>query len=740
MFFRLALGALLLSSCSLRFNDQVSKPIPAVNTGAACLADAGDVIEHFANGTLSEKEHDDFYACATKAIQKFSDHTVGRQEDSFAPDELGAFLTRAFLKGKVIQPGLLAEAMALKQALIGGPGDKLSKKDLANLVETLATLRAYTGKLRPLMPLTVDSFRARGLTSAQVEEALVTFRNATEQLGESLHASQGSYHFDHLANLMREVGYYLYAEEVPETHWTKRVSEYLPVIRPAKALLLGAPREAVTLGDWPKVYFLVPRLFSSYLRAFFYAADPWSRLHGAELRIQQKIFTEFLFSFRSVIDSHPGKQITSAEIADLLRAMSEQKLLHCRADTARQLVRMLFGRLFSSANKDDFVITRDSLARLNEHMTFAFEGLYATEALYRYKHGDRFLNASLTRADIAAVPTAVLLDATWRRDALSAQAVRAVQNTVNDLRVVMSEDRFGVVIPKDGEPPLPYAHMVKAVGLRALNRLLLDAFGNKEQLSPAQLDEFLDQVFPILVEYGILDEKLRESVNKRVREASLFLYSSDGNLGLTMPEGLEFEALLLSTIERAPKMHKKIAELCQTKIEEGKPILIEEKCYREKFTEHAAEFWSYLPGLAEFVGQRDLPGREAIFDNLAKFLRKDKTGTPFTNADSQSYILLPYYLELLFYRFDTNRDGFLDNAEAEPAYAVFQPFLAEKANAKGFTNAKDHAAIYNFLLANRALPTDAKWSFLFRRYLLSPKSFRNDRAHVIEIFEKLLSL
>ena len=68
---------LLASGCSLRLNDKVNNPVTSVNTGSGCLAKAGDVLDRFTKGTLSEPEHNDFYACLDRALSTLADHTTG---------------------------------------------------------------------------------------------------------------------------------------------------------------------------------------------------------------------------------------------------------------------------------------------------------------------------------------------------------------------------------------------------------------------------------------------------------------------------------------------------------------------------------------------------------------------------------------------------------------------------------------------------------------------------------------
>ncbi len=744
----IALTAGLGAGCSLRLNDRVTKPISTVNTGAACLAQTGEVLNRFSAGTLSAAEHEAFYSCVDRALAKFTDYASGKSRDFFTPSELSGFLTKFFFKGKELPPSLVVESMVLKQAMLGGPGDRLSRADLSQIRDFFTRLKKLTEVARPLMPLKAETFLARGFAPERFEESLAQLIQAVAAFGEGQRAVQSSaeatYTFDHYRSYIRELSSYLYGENIPQESWAQRLLVFSEALRPAKAILISPPRDEITQADWPKVYRLAPVYFAAFLRLEFYWHSPFSLLQTKGLRIAERLFADFVTHFEFVIDQHPGQVISSEEIDDLLIALDKQKLISCRPETAHQFIKVVFGRLFGEEAGDGFGITKASLSRLKENMRFAFEGLRANEALYRTKFGDHFSEGTLTREEIAAVPSASLLEATALKDQLSAEAVEALQRTPVEIHTIFGEKNL-VVIPKMGEvQQISYLHMLEIFGLRSLNRLLAQGFGSPGQtgLSEVQIKNLLDQIFPILVELQLVSKSMRASISKRLVEASLFLYSSDGNRGLTMNKALELEALLLSTLEYAPSVHAKIAGLCLTaKPDLAGKALISGECYREKFLENAKEIWSYLPGLAEFMGMRTAQEQRAVFDSMARFLRIGKTSLDdFTAADTQSYVLLPYYVEMLFSRFDRNHDGLLDNAEAEVAYPVFQPFIAEKANAKGYTNPQDHLAIYHFLLAYRVLPTDDKWDFVLRRYLLNPKPFQANRSQVVEIFEKLLTL
>jgi hypothetical protein len=745
--------ALVSSGCSLRFNDKVTKPVTNVSTGGGCLAQSGDVLNQFETGTLTSERHDAFYSCVNTALNAFLNDTSGKSKDHYEPSELGNFLSNYFLNHKAIQPALLNEAMALKAALVGGSTENLSRDDINRVLAVLGNLRTLTGSLRQHMPMTAASFQARGYTNEQFESVMKTFTLGVAAFGDQVKASQGDYQFTHLSALVGELGKFLYPSGVPASHWTNTLTRAAAALPPAKAILISPPREMIAAADWARVYHLAPRFYSSLLRAQFYFASPLTLVAGGGLANVDHLFREFVATFDYVLKQHPGEVITSDEIDDLAQTLDQQKFLPCSPATFRQFVRVLFGKLLSlpdnqpkvAAEQAKFAVGIDGIANFRENVIFFLEGLHANEALFRAKFGNSFTTGSMSRAEIAAVSDSALLAGTAYKTALSAEAATAVKQTPVEIRTVFAADSWDVVIPENAVvDQFSYSHMMKIHALRSLDRLLFKAYGSAGApgLTAAQVNAFVDDVFPLLLDTHLVAASMRASISKRLSEATLFLYSSNGQPGITMPEAIEMETLLVATILRAPKTHAAVAVACgTTKVDASKKFLIDAPCYRSQLMLQHAQAWNYLPGLARFMDGLTQDQRLHLFDVMGTFLRKgiDKNAD-FTSNDSMSYTLLPYYVELLFSRFDANNDGLFNNAEAAQAYPVFRPFLANKANAKGYTKEADYQAIYNFLLAYRVLPTDDKWDYALRRYVLGDKTFTSDRGQVVEIFSALMSL
>lgn len=744
------LSLIALAGCSLRLNDPVEKT--NVNVSVGCLTGAGEKINAFAEGRASAAELDGFWNCAEKAFNTFYSHTEGSTTDAYKPEELGSFLSKYFLKGKPVPAGLMHEAMVLKQAVFGGRSDRLTKNELLSLLRVIKVGRRITMRLRPHMPIRHEQFVARRYSGEQFEEALAAFQEGMALLGETLKNSHGTYLVDNQDALLRELKEFLYPENDGKTHWVDNLTRWSRAMRPAKALFVAPPKDEIRPGDWQIVYRMAPRYYALYLRARFYGGGDANLFRGPGLRFTEQLFAEFGELFRLALEAQPNQEIPSEAVDELIDAMGETGLLpgDLKPATLRAFTRVLFGKILGSAANDSYRINAQTLQQLSQHFYFGTEGLRAVEALARHHLNDERAFTGFVRvADAKKTPRSKLIEATAFQNELSEEAVDAVLKTVGDVRTIFPEGGAHVYIP-DGmaTAPLTFHHMTRLHLLRTLNRLLMQTYGKPgaTELREKEFYAAVDDLFPIIRELGFADEETRLGLKDRLREASLFLPSSDGRQDLTMAEALELEALLWSAVSRAGVVHAKLATVCPTVGEDAKkrPHL-EIKCVLNQFRKNGGDVWSYVPGFAAYFKGLSERDREALVDRFNRFLRKkEPAGGAFRQGNAQAFVLFPYYVELLFHRFDKNENGKLENAEADAAYPVFRPFLAEMAAKKGLTENQDHKALFAYIIKYRAIPSKENLGDLitygWHRYVYGDPTFAADRGQVVEIFQLLIML
>ncbi len=732
---------LILTSCTLKLDEEVTKPTVVVNpVQGGCLSGAAATMDQYFKGKISESELEAFWTCMEKALVSFISNTRGADGKNWKGEELSKFLSTYFLKGKSIDPALIKEAMLLKQGMLGGTANAITKEEIEQTILFVRALKATSLKLRPHMPIKAETYLEKKYSVDQVNEVLVQFQSGMAEIGGTLAGKQGSYSFDQLNLFLLRLKDFLYEGDAGRGEWIDSALSWTLALRPAKQIFISPPKDQIRSEDWTKIYELGPRYYSLYLKTkFFVGTEDQHFSSGTGLQQLEALFQEFSSVLLTLLKNHPTGEISSSDIEEFLEALHKNKLLPVQEETAKAFFQTLFSKILSGPQATrGYVINKETLARLHFSFRFATDGFKILEGLFRVEGLD-ISNGTLSEQKIPNVEKLVSLapDA----DATTKDAAEYIFRSMKEIKTVFNGNSAQVLISEKRSPlKFSHAHLVKMHIFQSVNRLLAKSYGSKPGiLEEAEINALADDIFPLLQDLSLVSKETRNSVSKRLFEASLFLYSSDGETSLTLTEAAELQALLLSTLSHGKNIHKKLAERAGS-LNQDQPSksIISAREYSERLLELKSEVWINIPGFLKFVDSKKKPQQLDLLKKMFQFLRKGKEGQDFTIADTQSVILLPYYIELLFSRFDLDEDGLLTNEEAEKAFPVFEPFLSKKAKEHGLTSKEDHYAVYMFLLAYQDLPNNMKTTWIWRRYITGEKNFAVDRAKVVQIFEKLL--
>ena len=356
-----------------------------------------------------------------------------------------------------------------------------------------------------------------------------------------------------------------------------------------------------------------------------------------------------------------------------------------------------------------------------------------------------------------------------------------------EIGTIFLPEKYYAFVPENGAPEYSLDHFLKIHLFRSVNRLMINTFSqdalakqNFSGLSKTEFNVFVQTTFPIFESLKFFSTSLKETMPNRFLDANLFLPSSNGDNFLNMAEGIELETVLLSTQQRAKELHPLLAQACGAELKDDLGYyLIDRTClraalgYPESFTFHRArkdekfeaakravsesEFWNATPGFKSAYLEMKPKMRGTMLSYLDAISRHGEAAKPYHSMeDTQVYVLVPYYIDLVMSKFDKNKDGFIDNHEAKLAYPVFQPFVAEAAKKFNRTKPEEQYAIYIFLLSTGNLPIqedpDAGWFeatmskitqgswWLLHWKELSKKEFKSDRAQLLKVFALLSSM
>lgn len=742
MRFKILTLALLLSSCSLKLNEDPVKPQSLMVTSAqqGCLANSGKTISKFFDGKISENELDSFWNCLTHSFQMFADNTRGSELDYYAPEELAGFMSKYFLDGKPVPAPLLKQAMNLKKGVMGGTADRITRIELKNTVRLIQVFHVQSMKIRPYLPLGYESILKRNLTDEELETATSAFQNSMVEIGKGLEGSIGTYSLDDFHLLMKELKSYLYPNATEKT-WIDSTLNMAAVIGPAKSIFIAPPATQISQTDWPQFFYLVPRYFTLYLKVIYYYQTPRDYQYGAGLNILDKVFNEGMDLVSRALENHPNGKVDKEEITAFINSLDKVDLLPDDVARIKKIAQLITTKVFPDPDSREMQISKANLKSFRDAVTYYTEGLHGLESIFRRELGENnYLLKSTKREDLLAYSVADFLKGTVFQSEISKNAVENVRSSVRDIKVNFPNNSNIVFVPyKKDLNQYSYFHLAKIHLFRTINQVLLRSYGGNGSISQKQTAALISDLDPIFDLFKFKSEDLVKSLPARFFEASLFLPASDGSQSMKMNEAVEFESLLISTFDRSAKIHQFIAAKCPKKKDANGDPLIEPDCFRRQFSLQIKRYWDFVPGLATYVESLSSANQIALFEQMDSFLRKGRTNSFYTKGDTKSFVLMPYYIELLFDRFDANNDGVLDEQEAKTAYPVFEPFISVKADEKGQTGEDAHYKIFTFILSHHYIPQSIWESAVYLAWSKDGK-FTANRGDIVTIFATLLSL
>ncbi|MDR3607655.1 MAG: hypothetical protein P4M08_09775 [Oligoflexia bacterium] len=314
-----AMASILLVSagCGINIGEHPSMT-SSISVGSGCLNGSVDKISKYLHGNASEAEISGVWDCMGSSLALFENNTQGSVPGQYKASELKEFLERYFLRNFRIDDGLMAEIMRLKQTLLGGDTDTLTREDLERARAMLLELKTLSLSLLPYVPR-LNPQDISGMSAAELEQAITALREGAASLGQIVQKDATPYTFDHLSNFMAELS------TLPDVGADKKAianfRNYLPVLQQLKKILVSSGAESdaqqMTGADWRNFMTVGADFYALYLRYIFIAKNDDSFIHGEGLQHLVSVLGIGEKLFEQVI-SRNGGQISFKNIDELL--------------------------------------------------------------------------------------------------------------------------------------------------------------------------------------------------------------------------------------------------------------------------------------------------------------------------------------------------------------------------------------------------------------------------------------
>jgi hypothetical protein len=587
---------------------------------------------------------------------------------------------------------LVSEVMNAKVLYFGGSPLSFVAADLELGGKKIPELRAIAENLLPWFaiysfkwhPESLDPVEAR----RQWQAAGDTLTAQAQRLGALL---EDGYNLQSFSALLQEVG-----QLYPDT-----IKNFGPLVLSAKGLVFGGADPVVRKVQWTP---FLATLSSGCNVAYFYRYFVASQTYGTMAFTDGfKSFGDKLAGFlNGLLTQNPTHTFFYAQIFATLQGLDEAGVLpeNLSAASLKKLSDVVISRILWPAElrlrgHPSHDIAAPSVATLQSELQIWFE----TERLLLPWGEKHWSHSQLQSAVDAALKAANLSP--------------ALRTGLSEVRLIVSAetpqvlDRKKRLIIQRGAPVVYDAQSLSQLNLhRAIGRIVsrgvngdLTRLQQNQGITLSETQAVFALVRPALVELGLVDGDNLTFIESRFREANIFTMGSDGNALANFQEVADLVGMLFSGASINTAFQAELMTHCGVKEHIGRDLTFDEGCVRAVYDQRAGQYMTSMPSFLRYRN-RVTPQEFQLFFGYVLTAARHQPNAKHTVRLS-TLTLVPHviqYLEMLYARFDVDRNDVIDTQEALAAYPAFADVLTELTTGQRLIKPKDLPALFTYIL------------------------------------------
>ncbi len=784
----LSLG-LGLAGCSLYEGPPPQKKKEMGQGRLGCLKDFRAKLIRYTEGKTDVSEVSRLAECSITALRTFGDLARGENKDRFTAAEIRNFFQRYFLDDVTITDELLREMMRVKQAIVGGQATDFTQADLKFAESLIETIRDVFIRLHPMMPITLE--RIDGPDMKYVDEVARAFIDAGDILGKKIVEQNSTYTFEEMQRLCDEI-MRVFKDTAPSM---VGIRDNLQLAGLLKEMVISPyrPRETITTDEWRIIFQDGSRWAGNLVKFRNLNAQFKDFTRGAGRdRLSVLVHESFDLMDRAIARHCPLDKtdsrghcriVAGVPIASLTKMLDEIEWdgkigeTQFEKSTLKMILppfirRILGGTDVSESGRGADRFTHSHLSRLRNIFREWVDGARYIEGAYAQLAKNRqFGTKTAARTDaLLALDPRVILKANGGSTEAAVEVAEGLRTSIGRTVALLERNTRGILFDgKNDKRFRMYEETARYAWMRPVFKSAVLGYISGSQMTARAKDYASDGLTVEEFETMIVDywQVLRDfhfsgpknspkaDAQKRFREAALFTRVSDGNRVVSIDEGMQLIHMMLSTDPLSIETHDRLEAICgRGEIDDYNQPKIKPDCYRRtlydftRANQKMADLWKPFPILVKFY--EDLsPKRKREFGAYLE-LASRKPGftaeTWFGSDDTQATTMMFHYIETVFFRFDRNQDGVIDQDEAEAALPIFRNTLADYANLE--PDDPKVESVFSYLLAKGEPPVHEGmngWNYFWRSvgfvtaWHWFDRDFRADRLSLVKVFSALAS-
>jgi len=624
--FILALAIVSLFGCAKDSQDPDAGNSFSLNVGNTnCLDNAGAVLQGFFGGTASVADLHGVWGCTQQVLSDFTRYTEGASSDGYTTAELQGFLGKYYFPHG-ISTASVSTTMKLKAALVGGAPDFVKRSEISRLIQVIGTLDQTTAGLVPVSKIL---FTDAHLTATD-GDWMTAYQKLNEALTQLASIPVQDYAFSDLAALIQAWAAQL---SLPSDNFLVKVGTYLPMIGQAKAMLISGSNTTVSSGEWSALFNAIGPIYSYY--RMFVRIDRTNLADLLPATRSMWIIQGLVNTLNTAVQRRNGG-IPLSEIQTLLTNLQTQGIFPSGFTVAQitSAVQFLLNKVFLASGAATDLVSSGTVAQLQSLVT-------------NWSNYD----AALTSGDFS-----------------SAADFGAAVKPGGVALMLDSQGRVDFQLRGNGsfhEYSLIYA-VVEWIGGK---------YSSSWPVLQAPFDTAVADFLGMFHTLGWLTATQPSVSTSLMKEANLFVMSSNGDLNLDKAEVFQYAVYVLSSY-RASNLLSAASASCNNV----------DSCITSTWFSNRAALLDNFPNLLSWLGSSTATWTTYSSDVAAV-------------AGSDSWLMqfmVVHFIETYMARFDTDSNQLITVTESLNGFPVFHPILSQILPAQGLAEG-DTEPMYTYL-------------------------------------------
>jgi hypothetical protein len=493
--------------------------------------------------------------------------------------------------------------------------------------------------------------------------------------------------------------------------WAHALKKYVPIVIAYKKIVINDTTNLMAKEKWPSFLNFSTRVYSQLLY-YNYFIKVRTVLSGSGLNSfdylaehSMALVTE-LANQRTVAEP----SVSNEELTELLLSLKTAELIPAKisTDTIKKLVQVISGKIFA-----------DPIERLNGKIFKGITSAHTKTMLVEYhiwsdiQHAYEKTFFGSGNVELSPAELLVLLK---KMD--QTVAVKEAEQLYDSVLPLVTDDKMRILLPLNFKR-YDYRSVSNLNLYRALARKVLQSYTGDigrifeyKGITEAEMQSFFADFKPLLENLGMIMPGNTNFATNRFLEANLFLPSSDGSDYLNLREGTQLLTMVFSGLEVNKQAEDQMGVQCLVpnaneltppeKIESSPSDKMNIDCVVRFYWDHYQEVFSNLPEMTRFLKTlTPIQFHDFMFRMIKATGWKETPARIAFRADTSLLPHIMQYLEAVVLRYDADKNGILDDNEAEVALPVYAGLIRKFSGTAAYVANK---AAFLYMLKNGKVP------------------------------------